>query len=120
MPDVDYRASKVEAVSVKVDKLTKKVVIQSKEAGNELDGVPESWNDVGNFWAMIQPLTGREYEQAQQMQSNTTHKIKTRWFEGANSAMRLVRGNRVFEVESVVNEFERNRWLIWRCSEVPQ
>jgi SPP1 family predicted phage head-tail adaptor len=72
----------------------------------------------------IVPLTGREYVQAQQVQSNVTHELKCPYFSGANSSMRLTAGeeaatpSRIFNVESVVNEKEQNRFLVWRCVEV--
>ena len=93
------------------------LTIERPVAGHDLDGVPDSWEHVAEEWGDVQPLSGREYEQAQQMQSTTTHKIRTHLVAGATSAMRLLLGQRVFAVESVRNEGERNRWLLWRCVE---
>lgn len=71
-------------------------------------------------WFEIRPLSSREYVQGQQIQSNVTHELKCHYFAGANTAMRLVTadGLRTFNVESVVNEDEANRHLVWRCTEV--
>ncbi len=71
-------------------------------------------------WFDIRPLSSREYVQGQQIQSSVTHELKCRHFAGANTAMRLVTadGLRTFNVESVVNENEANRHLVWRCTEV--
>ncbi|MCA9232504.1 MAG: phage head closure protein [Planctomycetales bacterium] len=94
------------------------LVIEQPVDGNELDGIPAGWQEIRREWGYIQPVDGREYEQSQQMRSDTTHKIATRWFDGATSAMRLVCGPRIFNATSVVNQDERNRWLEWRCVEV--
>ena len=55
---------------------------------------------------------------AQQVQAKTTHEGRCHWFEGATSEMRLKYGSRIFNVESVVNEREQNRFLVWRLEEV--
>jgi SPP1 family predicted phage head-tail adaptor len=91
--------------------------IMEQTPGNDLDGIPSTWGKVDTQWGEIRPLSGREYEAAQQMQSSVTHRIQTHLVATANSAMRLVAGDRVFEVESVINEGERNRFHVWRCTE---
>lgn len=93
---------------------------------SELSGEPmgeyERTSRAARF--KIKPVTGREYVQGQQFQSNITHELKCPYFAGANSAMRLTAGDdagnptRIFNVESVVNENEANRFLVWRCVEV--
>ena len=93
------------------------LTIERPVTGNDLDGVPDSWEHVAEEWGDIHPLTGKEYERAEQMQSSTTHRIRTHLVKGADSAMRLLLGTRVFAVESVVNEGERGRWSLWRCVE---
>ena len=91
--------------------------VQVPVEGNDLDGIPSSWSTAGFAWGEFKTISGREYEQAQQMNSTTTHIIKTQYFKGATSAMRLVSNDRVFEVESVYNENERNMFSVWRCQE---
>ncbi len=76
-------------------------------------------------WFEIRPLSGREYVQGQQVQSSVTHELRCVHFAGANTGMRLTAGEdadnptRIFNVESVVNENEANRFLVWRVVEVP-
>jgi SPP1 family predicted phage head-tail adaptor len=89
--------------------------------GNELEGTP-----VGGFartgqkaWFEIRPLSSRELVVGQQIQSLVSHELKCAFFTGAHNAMRLTNeaGTRIFNVESVVNENESNRFLVWRCVE---
>jgi len=89
--------------------------------GNELEGTP-----VGGYertgqkaWFEIRPLSSRELVIGQQIQSLATHELKCVFFAGAHSAMRLTNeaGTRVFNVDSVVNENEANRFLVWRAQE---
>lgn len=81
---------------------------------------PEQWENLRVEAFLLTPLSGREYIQAQQVQSSVTHKAECPWFAGANSEMRLVTADesRVFGVESVVNRGERNRTLDWMLVEV--
>lgn len=94
---------------------------------NELEGVPEDeWGTVKEVWASIVPMAGREYYQAQQMESTVSHRIETEFFAGAHPRMKLIKPNeedpanplRTFNVKSVVNINERNRKLQWMCEEV--
>jgi SPP1 family predicted phage head-tail adaptor len=99
------------------------LTVEQDALGNEFEGEPATTPVVVcQVWGKIEPLTGREYNQAQQMQSNVTHKITTELLPQnkgpANSRMRLKHGTRTFEVQSVVNVNERSRELEWMCTEV--
>jgi SPP1 family predicted phage head-tail adaptor len=98
--------------------------IEQRTVGNELAGEEaETWVRILREWFDIQPLTGREYVEAQAVQSNVSHKATCPFFAGANSKMRLTLGEnantpeRVFNVESVVNVGENNRLLEWMVKE---
>lgn len=92
--------------------------VQENRGGNDLDGVPvEDWQTVRVVYAAITPLSGREYVANRQAKLETTHKIETEPLFGVTSAMRLKDGERIFNVESVVNVDERNRRLLWMCRE---
>lgn len=71
-------------------------------------------------WFEIRPLSAREFAQGQQINSVVSHELKCVFFAGANTSMRLTTesGTRIFNVDSVVNENEANRFLVWRCTEV--
>jgi SPP1 family predicted phage head-tail adaptor len=100
--------------------------VETPVVRNELLGEPlGEYERTGlREWFDIRPLSGREYSQSQQVQSNVTHEMKCVYFAGAKTGMRLTAGDdaenptRVFNVESVVNDKENNRHLVWRCVEV--
>ena len=94
---------------------------QTEPGGNFGDEPPETWEPFESTpteWFSLTPLGGREYEIAQRMEAGTTHKARCKWFEGANSRLRLTDGIRIFNVQSVVNWEERNRFLDWQLEEV--
>lgn len=81
------------------------------------DTATDEWTTQRREWFTIQSTAGREYEQEQQIRSEITHKARCHWFDGANSRMRLTKGNRIWHVETVSNEDEANRWLVWELKE---
>jgi head-tail adaptor len=102
-------------------------MIQRELEGNVLAGTPEGRHEnLRPVFANIEPASGAEYQQAQQMQANVTHKITTEYFAGAHPRLRLVKENpenpdvplRVFNVVGVTNFEERNRETVWMCLEV--
>lgn len=99
--------------------------VETAASGNPLAGEPtDEWTRVRQAWFESLEMTAREYQNAQQMKATVTHKLKCAYFPGANRSMRLTAGNdptspaRVFNVASVVNEKEQNRFLIWMAEEV--
>lgn len=90
--------------------------------------VPD-WPEVCKAWCSLEPLTGRELFQAQQVQSQTTHKVcLTYTAETAritsDCRLKLAKAipvneaeptsdenYRIFEIEQIVNVREQNREL---------
>lgn len=98
--------------------MTKRITFQSMITTQNEYGEPVSgWTDAGTVWASIEPLSGRDFFQAQAVQSEITHKIITRW-SGARPEMRIKYGTRYFDIESVINEKERGAKYIIMAKEV--
>lgn len=81
------------------------------------DGSLDTWDLVREERFSLTGQGGQEYQQGEQMRSDITHIGRCRWFDGADSGMRLKSGGRVFHVARVFNEDERNRWLVWELKE---
>ena len=100
--------------------------VEERTVGNELAGEPaESWRRIWREWFSVEPLSGREYMQAQQMQSNVSHKLRCAYPIGKafDSRMRLTEGDdknnprRTFNVQSVVDVGNDHRELQWMVEE---
>lgn len=78
----------------------------------------ETWQTICEVWASILPLRGQELFQAQQWQSKISHKVTIRYRSGISPRYRVLFGDRVFEVETVINVTELNRDVQMLCSEV--
>jgi SPP1 family predicted phage head-tail adaptor len=107
-------------------KANMRLTVQTKTGGGNFeDDPPESWEMytvdafTGVEWFAVEPISGREFIQNQQVKSNISHKAECTYFSGANSAMRLVSSDgRTFNVASVTNRMEHNRKLDWLLTEV--
>ena len=95
-----------------------KLTIQKKGAVDPFGSEVADWIDVTERWFSLEPLEGEEELQAAQMESRQTHTARCDWFAGASSAMRITDGTRFWNVQSVANEYEQNRFLVWRLVEV--
>ena len=62
-------------------------------------------------WANVSPTTGREYEEAQKLREETTYKITTRYFQGITSEMKIMFGDEIFDIISVLNVNGLNKQL---------
>jgi SPP1 family predicted phage head-tail adaptor len=75
------------------------------------------WVDVATVWAAVEPLRGREYFSAQQVNSEVSHRVTIRYRSGVTSAMRVLFGSRVLQIDGVINVNEQNRELQLMCIE---
>jgi SPP1 family predicted phage head-tail adaptor len=99
-------------------KLRHRIIIQSlQKVDDGGGGYTEDWVNIGNVWASVQPLQGRELFQAQQVQAELSHKVRIRYREGIVPSMRVVFNNRIMEIQSVINIDEANREIELLCIE---
>lgn len=81
--------------------------------GDVRDDDDRNWKPVRTFWAAIDPVSGREFYEADQSQSQVTHKIRCRYFPGLMTEQRLVYQGRIFEIVSVIDwELRHESYLI--------
>lgn len=92
-------------------------VVEQLVRGEELDGVADTWTKIGSVWAQVKPQASREYVQAQQTRADITHVLSSRYWDGANSDLRLRHGDRILHVAGVINEDDRRLFTQWQCKE---
>lgn len=78
----------------------------------------QAWQDVCTVWAAVEPIQGREYILLQNTQSELTARIRIRYRPGIKPAMRVVYGDRIFDIQSVIDPEERHIELQLMCKEV--
>ena len=77
----------------------------------------EEWQDVATVWASVEPLSGKEYFNAKQTNSEVSTKIIIRYFENLLPNWVFQFGHRRYNILSVINFEERNIYLQLLCSE---
>ena len=76
-----------------------------------------TWTPFLYAWAKIEPLTGREYFASKQTQATTSHKITMRYQAGIHPYHRISWADRVFGIDAILNEEEKNQTLIIYATE---
>lgn len=109
--------------TIRAGELRHRVTVQHRVNDGQDDNgeFREHWADVATVFAKIEPMTGREHWNGDQVASEVTHRVITRHgshLDGYSSAWRLVFGTRIFEVESVTLRNE-TKWTVleWACRE---
>lgn len=104
---------------MKIGKLRHRITLQEYIATRDSFGAEvEAWVDIGTVWASIEPLSGREFFAAQQVNAEVSTKITLRYRTGIKPEMRVLFAGRVFEIVSVINLEEKNIQLVLMCEEV--
>ena len=99
-------------------RLKHRIIIQTfSESKNDFGEGVKSWNDYATAYASITPLSAKEYFKAG-VQAEATHKVELRYIDGIKPKMRVLYGERIFDIESVINIREENRVLQLICTEV--
>lgn len=105
-------------------RLRHRVTLQRRVETQQATGeVTWSWADVAEVWASVEPLQGREYLAAAQVQSGLSTRIRLRHRPGLDEKLRVVHvaepGSpgrvQVYDVLSVVNVNERDREVHLMC-----
>ena len=80
-------------------------------AQDEAGQARESWYSQGQAWASIRPISGREFFAASGERAEITHSMILRHGTPLQPRDRITYNGRVFDVISVMNVDERNRYL---------
>ena len=70
-----------------------------------------TWTTFATVWGSIEWLSGREYYEAAQVQSQVRHTITIRFLKGITPNMRISFEGRTFKIISAINPIERGRKL---------
>jgi len=101
--------------------LRNRVVIQQRQEGaatQDLTGATTPvWADLATVWAEIKAAGGREALLAQQVNASVSTTVRIRYRPDVVASMRVVFGARVFDVEAVLDQDGRRRYLTLLCLE---
>lgn len=102
-------------------KLDKRIVIEDKRVTRLASGEENiTWMVFLRAWAAIEPLRGREYLEARQVQADVNTRIRLRSQPGKRilARMRAVHAGRIYEIEHVINVKEQGAEMQLMCREI--
>jgi len=98
--------------------LTARVTLEVPvDAPDGQGGVTVTWSAVANLWARIEPVMASPGEEAGGGRVTITHAIWMRHRGDVAAGMRLLKGARVFVVETAHDPDESGRYVLCRCRE---
>ncbi len=98
--------------------LNKPITIQQAADVRDDYGEPDStWSTFKTRRAKIAPLNGSRFFAARQFDTDISHEIVIRHTAGITTKMRVLFGSRVFEIDSVLNPQEANKFTVMMCRE---
>ena len=103
---------------MRAGELRSRLVVESPQRVSDgAGGAVTSWLELATIWANITPTSAREQRSAEQRAEKTTHRITLRYRSDINATMRFVGDGRIFDIEAIINEAERDQWLVCYCVE---
>lgn len=88
------------------------------EERDDIGGVRQVWQAVGEAWAHIEPLQGREVFEAQSLEARLSHRITVRGRIPLDPRWRVVWQGRPFHLYSIRDLDERQRTIVALAMEV--
>ncbi len=109
---------------MRIGRLRHQVVLQRRSGTTSSMNEPlDTWIDLARVAAGIEPLSGREFIAAQQVQSDLSHRITMRYFAGLTPRDRVSWTDpasgaiRTFDIRAIVDRDERHRVSELMCTE---
>lgn len=76
------------------------------------------WSDFADVAASIEPLRGREFWAAKEIQAQVSTRIRIRYCEGVTPKMQVQFGAKKYLIDSVIDPEERHIQMDLMCVEV--
>lgn len=109
------------ALPMKAGRLREWVLIQRRVNNLNAFGEPtDLWTTIADTWAAVEPLAGREFFNAQQVQSDVTTRIVCRYSSALSSVTpkdRIKHGSAIYDIRSVIDPDSRHRELQFMCTQ---
>ncbi|MCU7917071.1 MAG: phage head closure protein [Candidatus Thiodiazotropha sp. (ex Epidulcina cf. delphinae)] len=97
--------------------LRHKITIQRATVTRSNSGqAVKNWGDVATVRADVYSISGREFFDADQVNSDVTLKVVVRFINGIDPGMRVVHNRRIYDIKAVLNQENRRRPTLLMCS----
>ena len=105
-------------MTTSIGRMRHRVTIQKPTATTDTGGGSSiSWGLLKEVFADIQPQSGNYGSEHEQEKEKITHKLIMRYRADIGTNYRIKFGTRIFNIHTIINEDERDRFLILQCQE---
>ena len=100
--------------------LNKRITLQQKAVTRAANGEEiVTWSDALSVWAKVEPIRGREFFAAAQMQGAVDYRVTIRYRSGIDRTMRVKFGSDILDmVAEPINVKSRSQWIELMCVRV--
>ena len=106
----------VPGLRVKAGQLDQRVTLERlTETEDKYGDSTSEWVPLATVWAAVEPLVGREYMAALQLQSDVTTRIRMRYRPGVLPTDRVLHEGHTYGIESVIDVRSQRRELVLMC-----
>lgn len=109
---------------MRAGRLRHRVALQrATETANSFNEPVVSWSTLATVWGAVEPISGKEFFAAQQVQSSVSHRITVRYYAGLTTKDRVLwtdpstSGQRIFDINAILDRDERHRGYELMCTE---
>lgn len=100
-------------------RLRHRVSIQQRvEARNGYGELIATWSTLATVWGSVEPIRGREFFEAEQVQSEISTRVRIRYYDGITAQMRVLFGSRKLQILAVIDVNERHKEMQLMCKEM--
>lgn len=104
---------------VDIGKLNRRIdVLEYQTDRDEYGGELYEWVVVGRVWASIEPKTGSEFFDNQQIKTSQNVIITMRFYAGITVKHRVRYEDKLYEIVAVIDKGTRHEQTILQCKEV--
>ena len=101
-----------------IGQLDHRLVIEKPlRSSDAIGGADNDWQFHANVWAHMQPVLERERLYGDAVDGFATHIITLRYRDDVITDMRFRFDTRIFDILSLINKNENDRWTICKCRE---
>ncbi len=105
---------------MRIGPLRHRVEVQEvTEVSDGRGGLTRTWATIadGALWASVDPLTGREFFEAQRVDSEVSLKVRMRYDDRVTASHRIRHDGRDLQIVSVLNQKDINKSMVLMCKE---
>lgn len=95
-------------------------IYTTSDTRNDYGDAVEAGSLLATVWGRVEPLLGRELVAAQQIHAEVNHRVTVRYssdLAAVGPKHYIVFDSRTFDIQSVLNLDERDRYLVFLCLE---